>query len=121
MTRVAAKQSADGKYVVCGFCGTSLCRRDWRAGVRDPGYYLTWEDVWRLDPAAGYIERVVREDERLEAGRKPQRRDWANRERIELSVALARYEPAMCDCGTLNEIKPRRLRVKGVAPFADRL
>ena len=123
-----AKQSTNGKFVVCGQCGTSLCRRDrMGAPTRDPGYYLVWGDGWRVVvdeiraaplPPLVHVERQAGAVDRLAAGHPPTRHDWTNAERFELSRALRAYAPATCDtCGEANEIDPKRLRVKGIAPY----
>jgi hypothetical protein len=114
---IPARRSVDRKYVVCGACRRSLCRRDRlvRAGAKEAGHYLAWEDGWRV--VGEHIEMVPSARERLAEGWKPSRHDWSDGERIALSRLLLTFPPALCPgCGTLNSIDPVRLDVQGIAP-----
>lgn len=113
-----AKQSDNGKFVICGRCEGSLCRRDQMGPpTRAAGFYLVWGDGWRQ--VEDHIERQVGSVDRLAAGHPPTRHGWTNEERISLTRLLLTYPDAKCDaCGELNEIDPKRLRVKGIAPYA---
>lgn len=130
---VNARVSDNQKYVICGACGESLCRRDRRlmwggpptlddSGRRQPGrevqYVLAWEDGWRV--VDGRMEMAASARDRLRDGNKPVRRDWLDAERLELTEARRRMLPAVCpnpECGAVNELKPKRLRVNGIAAY----
>jgi hypothetical protein len=115
---IPAKRSKDRKYIVCGACRATLCRRDRmiRAGRTEAGHYLVWDDGIVLNEA-GYVEMPDGAQDRLSGGWKPTRHDWMDRGRIELSRALASFAPARCrQCREVNSIDPRRLDVQGVAP-----
>lgn len=125
---IAARKSKDRKHIVCGACGRNLCRRDLRSRGDKTAAFLVWGDGWRVVvdevrlnplPPVVHIEMSERAHDRLLAGHKPGRKDWANEARFELSDALRRHVPATCPwCGTLNEIKPRTLDVDGVAAYS---
>lgn len=107
-----ARRSRDRKYVVCGGCGRSLCRRD-RRTLGEVGHYLAWDDGWRR--VEDHLEFMPSAGARLAKGFKPQRHDWADADRLALSRFRRGYPPARCrHCGTLNEIDPQRLDVQGV-------
>ena len=124
-----ARLSKDRKYVVCGACRASLCRRDERElaggpatlvdGRLTPGkertWVLAWEDGWyQVDD---HIERQPRMQERLSEGWKPVRHDWTNEQRFELSEFLRSFPPALCECGTTNVIDRKRLAVSRIAAY----
>jgi hypothetical protein len=126
---IYARLSRNRKYVLCGACRRSLCRRDERSlpggpailvdGRLTPGkertWVLAWEDGWsRVDD---HIERQPRVQERLAEGWKPVRHDWTNERRLELSAFLRGFPPAMCQCGTANIIDPKRLAISRVAAY----
>jgi hypothetical protein len=125
---VYARLSANRKYVVCGECRGSLCRRDERSvpgglaqevdGRRVPGtqrvWRLAWEDGWHI--VDDHIELWPHVRERLGDDRKPIRHDWTDAERFALSRALRQYIAARCPaCRQVNVIDPKRLRVNGIA------
>jgi len=126
MTATTARLSKDRKYVVCRACGQSLCRRDERQlpggpaqiveGRRVPGYervwLLVWDDGWHR--VGDHIEQSARVKERLADGWRPVRHDWADAERLQLSRFLKTYPPALCECGALNEVSSKRLKVNGI-------
>lgn len=114
---VAARKSESRKYVVCGACAKSLCRIDrveWPDGRIE--HRLSWGDGWIV--AGDHIEMRDSAIDRLQAGHKPGRKDWANAARLDLSRALQAFIPAVCPrCGALNEIKPRPLKIDGIASY----
>jgi hypothetical protein len=112
---VNARKSADRKFVVCGTCGRSLCRRDRVVRLGQPVHVLVWDDGWRV--VDEHIEMTSSARGRLAEGNKPSRRDWTNEARIELSRSVGRHVPALCpSCGTMNLINLQKLDVDGIAP-----
>ncbi len=113
---VRARKSADRKYVVCGSCGRSLCRRK-RSGLPGAtGHRLAWGDGWHV--VEGHIEMSDAALNRLLLGDSPGRRLWLNEARLDLTRAVQRYAPAVCPwCGDMNEIDPKPLDVDGVASY----
>lgn len=118
---IRARRSANGKFVVCGACGRSLCRRD----ATPDGFALVWDDDWReepLDPAhpidalpaAEYhrVRSIVTRNAsalgRMAAGHAP------IRSMPPYPIGNPANLPALCQCGTLNRIDPKRFDL--VAP-----
>lgn len=128
--RVQARLSADRKYVICGACKRALCRRDRRerpggparedhGGHRVPGtkiaHVLAWEDGWHI--VGDHMEMWTTADQRLAKGLKPNRHDWTDAGRFELTDARRNYWPAKCKvCPAINTFDPKRLDVDGIAP-----
>jgi hypothetical protein len=110
-----ARLSANRKYVVCGSCRRSLCRRDRRDRGGAIVHVLAWEDGWRV--VGDHVEMMPSAKARLAEGHRPIRHDWQNEERLVLSRALRSYAPAVCpDCGEENVLDRQRLDVDGIAP-----
>ena len=121
-----ARFSGDRRYVLCGACRMPLCRRvggerpggparlengRWAPGYRRE-WVLVWEDGWhRVDD---HIERHPRVADRLADGWKPVRHDWKTEPRFDLSKFLRTFPPALCSCGVLNRIDPKRLAVSDI-------
>ena len=108
-----------GKYVICGSCGKSLCRRDRREafvlGVGTRAYFdLIWDADWHHVPATAdvpaHIERGNSALDRLARGSAPNRRGYEPRERIPSSKGFPARPPALCPygvCDALNRIDSR--------------
>lgn len=134
---IDAMLSANRKYAVCGACGRSLCRRDKRGGdghgrtfdspgeafgpdapfratlgpVRRYHHVLLWDEDWRLNAEAGYLERTGLD--RLARGNAPVRRGIEGESRRRW-IAYPEHYPARCPwaaCDALNRIDRKRLDV----------
>ena len=112
-----ARQSPDGLHVLCGGCKTIvLCARVWLDRTR-PGFYLVWDEGWYLN--GDHIERSDGAWLRPIKGYPPTRRPFLTKtDRMALSRALPTFPSALCACGVMNTINPKRLRVLGIAPHS---
>lgn len=127
---VDARLSLNGKYVVCGGCGRSLCRRErivpgppvFEGQPAPPRYIhaLAWDTDWQL--VDGCFERSPGALDRLATGNTPTRRPRGSPMRPEmprhkgLGTDLWRGTPVRCPwaiCGALNRFDRKRLDVAG--------